>query len=629
MGLFSIFELKNVNEYSSTIAKLWLPSLAKISEIGGNITDLRRHELEYMQLSPADRAAGEKAMEEKIQNITIYKKTFENLIDNDVQQKIFDELTTSWDEYQKFHEEWMLSAKSGKISQAQEILLKKAISSYEKADNATTKLEKTAYEGGVTASEVSDTVYSKAKIIIILTVILSMILGGVLATVVTGNVAKIIRSLMHATREIEEAALNGNLSVRGDAQKINFEFREIIVGTNRILDAVINPLNVAANYVDHLSKGELINNITDEYKGDFNTLKNNLNKCLDAVRLLVRDTELLIEAALAGNLKYRADASKHSGDFAKVIQGVNRTLDSLLAPVIEAGKVLEKVSAKNLTAEVKGDYVGEHALIKNNLNSAVKNLREALTQVAEAVGQVQSASGQIAGGSQSLAQGANQQASSLEEISSSLHEMSAMVKSNTENANQASLLAKQANDRAEAGNLAVNNMSEAIQLIKKSADETFKIVKTIDEIAFQTNLLALNAAVEAARAGDAGKGFAVVAEEVRNLAQRSAAAAKNTSSMIEESRKNAEKGVTVTAEVAEALKQIGEIIKKVSRLNDEVSTSTQEQSAGIEQINSGISETNKVTQQNAALSEQSASSAEELNGQAEALAALVRTFEIE
>ncbi len=255
--------------------------------------------------------------------------------------------------------------------------------------------------------------------------------------------------------------------------------------------------------------------------------------------------------------------------------------------------------------------------------SITKPINRVISGLASGAEQVTAASGQVASASQQMAQGASEQASSLEETSASLEEMSSMTKQNADNANQANVVAKQAAELATTGVESMKNMQQAIDKIKTSASETAKIIKTIDEIAFQTNLLALNAAVEAARAGEAGKGFAVVAEEVRNLARRSAEAAKNTADLIEGSQKNADAGVQVTAEVARNLAAIKENANKVATLIAEIAAASKEQSQGIDQVSTAVTEMDKVVQSNAANAEESASAAEELSSQAEEVNGMV------
>jgi methyl-accepting chemotaxis protein len=235
-----------------------------------------------------------------------------------------------------------------------------------------------------------------------------------------------------------------------------------------------------------------------------------------------------------------------------------------------------------------------------------------------------SASSQVAGASQSLAQGASEQAAALEETTSALEEMSSMTRKNAETAQQAAALSSEAQKSADKGNSAMLKMSTAINDIQKSATDTAKIIKVIDEIAFQTNLLALNAAVEAARAGEAGKGFAVVAEEVRNLAMRSAEAAKNTASLIEESVNNAKNGVSIAVEVGKNLEEITTAATKVNGLVGEIAAASREQAQGIDQVNKAVGEMDKVTQSNAANAEESASAAEALSSQAVQMTEMVQ-----
>lgn len=255
--------------------------------------------------------------------------------------------------------------------------------------------------------------------------------------------------------------------------------------------------------------------------------------------------------------------------------------------------------------------------------SISKPIMVAISGVSMGAEQVASASTQVAEGTQQMAEGASQQAASLEEISSSLEQMTAMATRNTSHTKEADVLARQASGEASKGNEAMVRMNDAISRIKTSSDETAKIIKTIDEIAFQTNLLALNAAVEAARAGDAGKGFAIVAEEVRNLAHRSAEAAKNTTELIVESQNTAKDGVIVSSEVGNILNNILASVDQVTQLVSEVSVAGEEQTQGISQINISISEMDKVTQVNAASTEESASACEELNSQASELKSIV------
>jgi methyl-accepting chemotaxis protein len=437
-----------------------------------------------------------------------------------------------------------------------------------------------------------------------------------------------INALVTDAIMLSKAAENGDLGTRAEANKHQGDYRKIVEGVNATLDAVIIPLNIAAEYVYHISKGDIPDIIQDNYYGDFNLIKNSLNNCINNIKSLVSDSIMLSHAAVEGRLNTRADASKHEGDYRKIVEGVNETLDKVINPIKESAEVIQKMAGGDFTVSVNGEYQGDHAILKNAVNKTVESLSELLSQVMVTVEQVGLGSRQVADAGQSLSQGATEQAASLEEITSSMNQIGSQTKLNAENANQANQLSQSARTSAERGNKEMEQLMLAMTEITESSKNISKIIKVIDDIAFQTNLLALNAAVEAARAGRHGKGFAVVAEEVRNLAARSAKAAKETAEMIEGSIKRVENGSTITRQTAEVLNEINNGTAKVTAIVGEIATSSNEQAQGISQINTGLGQIDKVTQQNTANAEESASAAEELSGQANQLKMMLSKFKI-
>ncbi len=426
-----------------------------------------------------------------------------------------------------------------------------------------------------------------------------------------------------------EAASNGRLDSRLDATSLGEGFLpQLATGINRMLDAIVEPVNLTAQMLKEIAEGRIPGPITQEFKGDFAAVKHNLDTCNGALRALQEDTSQLAVAAVAGQLDQRADATRHWGDFRRIVEGMNNTLDAIVGPITEVRGVVSELSRGNLEQEVSRDFSGEFAVLGEAVNSSLSNLRDMVHKIRASAVSIGSSAGEIAKGNQDLSARTEEQASSLEETAASMEELTGTVKQNADNARQANQLAASAREEAEKGGSVVASAVSAMGQINESSKKIADIIGVIDEIAFQTNLLALNAAVEAARAGDHGRGFAVVASEVRNLAQRSAVAAKEIKLLIEDSVDKVEDGARLVNESGSTLSAIVHAVKKVSDIVGEIAAASTEQSAGIEQINKAIIQMEQVTQQNAALVEESAAASEAMDEESRSLNGLIGFFKV-
>ncbi|RPJ84591.1 MAG: methyl-accepting chemotaxis protein [Acidobacteria bacterium] len=343
---------------------------------------------------------------------------------------------------------------------------------------------------------------------------------------------------------------------------------------------------------------------------------------------MIDELHRIVSGIKEGRLDVRSAASRFEGSYRELMTGINEMLDAMTAPISEALTVLDRLADNDLTVRFSGDYRGDFARIQKAFNTAITRLDQRLSQVSDHSIRVAGATAQINASNQAVAEMAEQQTVSLERVSNRLGSIAGVTKQTSATAQQARSHVELARTSADTGAASMERLSRAIENIKSSSDQTSRIVKTIDEIAFQTNLLALNAAVEAARAGDAGRGFSVVAEEVRRLAMRSAEAARNTAGLIEESARHAASGFALNLEAVKNFEEISRRVHEARQMVSQIAEDSEEQNRGIDQITRELDQIMDLTLRNSVSSGESLSSAETLRNEAEVMAEMIKTFRL-
>jgi methyl-accepting chemotaxis protein len=497
-----------------------------------------------------------------------------------------------------------------------------------------------------------------------------------------------LRRLARDAKMLSQTAIEGRFTIRANADQYEGEYRLIVEGINATLDTVVGGIDYQnaeiarlADNLQRLASGDLNLDLTvadgDErtrlHQANFIRINQNLKMVQDSLRMIqemavlvaqgdvsqlakfymlseerskddlllpslirmmeniqtmAREVNRLTQAAVEGNLEVRGQADQFEGFYRSIVEGINQTLDAMIAPLEETIQVLDRMAENDYTLEIVDSYQGAFNQLATAVNRVQQTLNQTLSEINLSAEQIAIGSKQVADGSEHVSQGAIAQAGSIEELSATINQIAGQTRENATNASEANQLAISVKELAEKGNRQMQGMRQAMAEIWKSSEGISKIIKVIDEIAFQTNILALNAAIEAARAGQYGKGFAVVAEEVRSLAGRSAAAAKETAKMIEDSIQKVEDGTKITEATAGALSKIVDGVTQSTNLVGNIAAASEEQAVGINQINQGIDQVSRVVQANNATAEESAATCRELSDQAGILKQMVLRFKL-
>ncbi len=462
-----------------------------------------------------------------------------------------------------------------------------------------------------------------------------------------------MKGLLTETDALIRSVQNGSLENRGNPDRFAGSWRDLVAGINRLIEAFVTPINMTSEHIDRISQGDIPKRITEEYKGDFNRIRNNLNTLIDTMDSLLKETDGLIQAVQNGDLSKRGSSEQFAGDWRELLVGINRLTEAFVMPIHLTAAHIDRIAKGDIPEKITAEYKGDFNHIKNNLNmlidatleitrlaekmaegnltvevrersaqdklmqamnSMVARLNEIVMTVKGAANNVAYGSQQLSSTSEQMSQGNSEQAAAAEEASASMEQMASNIRQNADNAMETEKIAMKSAENAREGG---ESVKETVVAMKSIAEK----ISIIEEIARQTNLLALNAAIEAARAGEHGKGFAVVASEVRKLAERSQKAAREISKLSISS-------VDIAEKAGDMLSKIVPNIQKTAELVQEISAASNEQNTGSAQINKSIQQLDEVIQQNASASEEMASTAGELSDQARRLRDTIEFFTV-
>jgi PAS domain S-box-containing protein len=662
VGTVSIVRLNALAAQTREIAHNWLPSVESLDDIDTAKSDIRIDQLRYaMASTPEEIAQFDKTIQDLIAVVEEKRRIYVPLISDDVERGLWNEFDRQWQAYLEFSSKLSTAGKQGKHQEALQMMLDSR-DRYLALGEALNKDVERNVASAANESKVADETYAESRTIIMGMILVSIVLGVLMALVVGRAIGQPLSEIIGIFKRIASGKLDNTIEVtrqdelgavllnlddmQTQTRKLLAESQGQLAAINRaqaviefdlkgtVVSANENFLNVMGYRLDeikgqhHSTFVEPAYRTTDDYRRFWEKLARGDYETAQYKRIGKGGKEVWIQGSYnpildANGKPYKV--VKYASDVTAQVK-LSQQMEESVAQTQQIIKgATEGDLAKRLDVSGKS---GDLAKLAQAINSLLESVADIVSNVKHSAGEVLRGAEEISQGNANLSQRTEEQSSSLEETASSMEEMTSTVKQNADNAGQANQLATAARDQAEKGGAVVGNAVKAMADINESSKKISDIISVIDEIAFQTNLLALNAAVEAARAGEQGRGFAVVATEVRSLAGRSATAAKEIKELIQDSVRKVEDGSLLVTQSGQTLEQIVLSVKKVSDIVAEIAAASREQSSGIEQVNKAVMQMDEMTQQNAALVEQATAASQSMADQARDLTKMMERYQV-